>query len=163
MFILTDDNELFVSDDKICFVYMFFVVARFPLGFRDMASSTEIKHDGNLTSANPTMKTRSTTGEFFACYAEVIEGKRDTLEKTVDISDDDNDDEEEDYPFDGVFPLEVFPRSRHRDGSIYRNMHPWIRDYRVTDRRESKLSMPLFPLRYWGRRFGTRPYMHPRS
>jgi hypothetical protein len=105
-----------------------------------MASSTEIKHDGNLTSAN-TMKTRSTTGEFFACYGEFTDGKRDTLEKTVDISDDDNDDEEEDYPFDGVFPLEAFPRSRHRDGSIYKNMHPWIRDYRVTDRRESKLSM----------------------
>jgi hypothetical protein len=118
---------------------MFFVVARFPPGFRDMASSTEIKHDGNLTSANP-MKTRSTTGEFFACYGKVTDGKRDTLEKTVDISDDDDDDEE-DYPFDGVFPLEMFPKSTHRDGSICKNMHPWIRDYRVTDRCESKLSM----------------------
>jgi hypothetical protein len=104
-----------------------------------MASSTEIKHDGNLTSAN-TMRTRSTTGEFFACYAEVTEGKRDTLEKTVDMCDVD-DDEEEDYPFDGVFPLEAFPRSRHRDGSMYKNTHPWIRDYRVTDRCESKLSI----------------------
>jgi hypothetical protein len=88
-----------------------------------MASSTEIKHDGNLTSAN-TMKTRSKTGEFFACYGEVTDGKRDTLKKTVDMSDD----EEEDYPFDGVFPLEAFPRSRHRDGSIYNYILSYFQD-----------------------------------
>jgi hypothetical protein len=98
------------------------------------------------------MKTRSTTGEFFACYGEVIDRKRDTLEKAVDMSgceertvaiDDDHVDEVDDHD-EEYEEWDVIPRSRHRDGSIYRCREPWATEYRIAVRRESKPSKPIF-------------------
>ena len=37
-----------------------------------------------------------------------------------------------------VVPLNIFPDSSHRDGSIYKGTSGWKRDFCVVDRRESK-------------------------
>ncbi|CAM0870785.1 unnamed protein product [Alopecurus aequalis] len=51
-------------------------------------------------------------------------------------------------PLDGIPPLHVFRRSRHRDGSIYslqyKNQDRWERKYRVADRSETVLEATMF-------------------
>ena len=42
------------------------------------------------------------------------------------------------YPFDGVVPMVIFPKSNHHDGSIYKGRHAWKKEYRIADRNESK-------------------------
>ena len=37
---------------------------------------------------------------------------------------------------DKVFPMELLPKSTHRDGSIYRSTHAWKKNYAVDDRSE---------------------------
>jgi hypothetical protein len=39
---------------------------------------------------------------------------------------------------DYVPPMEIFPNSSHRDGSIYSGTDHWKTDYRISDRNESK-------------------------
>ncbi|KAM0922104.1 hypothetical protein ACQ4PT_006350 [Festuca glaucescens] len=133
------------------------VVNIFPRGFRNMSSIiTEMKEVDDsgkpetpvLVSSANTMEPRSTTGEFFACYGEIIDSKRDTLEKTTDSK---YEEEFESwdvlmarYPLDGVFPLDVLPRSGHRDGSIYGCRQQWAKDYRVADRRETVFEAMMF-------------------
>ena len=77
-----------------------------------------------------------------------IAGKHDASSNIVDISGCDenrssannrrsalvaSDGEEDD-----VLDLGVLPKSRHRDGSLFRGTHLWKRDYNVDDPSESK-------------------------
>jgi hypothetical protein len=39
---------------------------------------------------------------------------------------------------DYVAPIEIFPNSSHRDGSIYSGTDDWKSEYRIADRNESK-------------------------
>uniref|UniRef100_A0A8R7PYS2 DUF6598 domain-containing protein n=1 Tax=Triticum urartu TaxID=4572 RepID=A0A8R7PYS2_TRIUA len=43
------------------------------------------------------------------------------------------------YPFDGVVPMAIFPKSSHHDGSIYKGRHAWKKEYRIADRNETWL------------------------
>ncbi|XP_044342889.1 uncharacterized protein [Triticum aestivum] len=144
---------------------------RFPLGFRNMATgirSSEVEgHDSAkpdtrllTTSAHEHsaitqgMNNMSRTKEFISCYGEIIDGKRDTWGKTVGCGEEIvvSDDEEYEswdalmarYPFEGVLPLDVFPKSRHRDGSIYKCTHPWTRKCLITDRSETVFEAMMF-------------------
>ncbi|XP_037450149.1 uncharacterized protein LOC119320128 [Triticum dicoccoides] len=80
---------------------------------------------------------------------DVIRGKRGTRGRTVcDISGSEegnvvNNDDEEYVRWlmardDGVFPLNIMPKTGHRDGSIYKlnTTHQWKKQYRITDRDE---------------------------
>ena len=123
-----------------------------------MASSSREEAEGddpgkpdrrlNINSANDhsavtqagmnNMGTRSTTSEFTACYGEVTDARRE--QGTADS--DGQEYERLDalkarYLVDGVFPLDEFPKSRHRDGSIYKCTHSWTGE-RFAARRESK-------------------------
>ena len=42
-------------------------------------------------------------------------------------------------PLDGVVPMDIFPKSSHRDGSIYKGKHAWKKEYRIADRNETWL------------------------
>ncbi|KAM3353915.1 hypothetical protein ACQJBY_024857 [Aegilops geniculata] len=144
---------------------------RFPLGFRNMATgirSSEVEgHDSAkpdtrllTTSAHEHsvitqgMNNMSRTKEFISCYGEIIDGKRDTWGKTVGCGEEIvvSDDEEYEswdalmarYPFEGVLPLDVFAKSRHRDGSIYECTHPWTRKCLITDRSETVFEAMMF-------------------
>ncbi|KAG2656037.1 hypothetical protein PVAP13_1KG049100 [Panicum virgatum] len=43
------------------------------------------------------------------------------------------------FPVDGIFPLYRFPRSRHRDGSIYRGTDSWKEEFGTANRNETRL------------------------
>uniref|UniRef100_A0A8R7PYC0 DUF6598 domain-containing protein n=1 Tax=Triticum urartu TaxID=4572 RepID=A0A8R7PYC0_TRIUA len=100
------------------------------------------------------MNNMSRTKEFISCYGEIIDGKRDAWGKTVGCGEEIvvSDDEEYEswdalmarYPFEGVLPLDVFPKSRHRDGSIYKCTHPWTRKCLITDRSETVFEAMMF-------------------
>lgn len=73
--------------------------------------------------------------------------KRDSTEEILGISDCELDtDGEEGWEAQlnryavvgGVFPLCILPRSRHRDGSIYRGTDGWKQEFCIADRSESK-------------------------
>lgn len=86
---------------------------------------------------------------------DVIGGKHDTWGKAVGdsghgegiVASDASDDEEYDSLFakmveqrsDGVAPLYTLPKTRHRDGSIYKSTHPWRKQYHIADRKETCL------------------------
>jgi len=131
-----------------------------------MASTTEVKGDDSgkpdmrllitsaVTQGMNNIETRSTSGEPIVCYGEVIDGKRDTWGKTAGCEEGTavSDDEEYEscdaqmarYPFDGVFPLDVFPKSRHRDGSIYECTHSWTKKRLISDRSETVFEAMMF-------------------
>lgn len=84
------------------------------------------------------METRSTTREFNASYGEVTDAR---CGEGITPSDDEEHERLDALkarsPFDGVHLLDEFPKSRHRDGSIYKCKLSWTRE-RFADRRESK-------------------------
>uniref|UniRef100_A0A8R7TZZ5 DUF6598 domain-containing protein n=1 Tax=Triticum urartu TaxID=4572 RepID=A0A8R7TZZ5_TRIUA len=145
--------------------------SRFPLGFRNMATGIRSSEVDGHDSAKPDtrllttsahehsaitqgMNNMSRTKEFISCYGEIIDGKRDAWGKTVGCGEEIvvSDDEEYEswdalmarYPFEGVLPLDVFPKSRHRDGSIYKCTHPWTRKCLITDRSETVFEAMMF-------------------
>ncbi|XP_044345312.1 uncharacterized protein [Triticum aestivum] len=131
-----------------------------------MASTTEVEGDdsgkpdmrllinSSVTQNMNNMETRSTTGEPMACYAEVIDDKRDTWGKTVGYEEETVDNEDEEYgncdtlmvryPLDRVRPLAVIPKSRHRDGSIYKCTHSWKKECLIADRSETIFEPMMF-------------------
>ena len=85
------------------------------------------------------------------------DGKCDRTEGTLDISDTKLDSDGEEgwsaqiprFPVDGIFPLYRFPRSRHRDGSIYRGADSWKEEFGTANRNESKSSISLLPFKFF--------------
>ncbi|XP_020178508.1 uncharacterized protein [Aegilops tauschii subsp. strangulata] len=108
----------------------------------------------NITSANDhsadtqagmnNMGTRSTTSEFIACYGEVTGAGR---EEGTTVSDGEEyerlDALKAPCPFDGVFPLDVYLKRRHRDGSIYKCTHSRARRS-FADRSETVFEAMMF-------------------
>ncbi|XP_044353890.1 uncharacterized protein [Triticum aestivum] len=97
--------------------------------------SSANKHSAGTQGMN-NMGTRSTTSKFTACYGEVTDAGR---EEGTTISDGEEHERldalKARYPFNGVHLLDEFPKSRHRDGSIYKCTHSWTTQ-RFADRRE---------------------------
>ncbi|CAN6243078.1 unnamed protein product [Urochloa humidicola] len=99
--------------------------------------------------------------EYHRKTVEVTDGKRETLGKWEDVAVDTDGREtkvrsgevvvggdEENVSstaemhgcsVDRVVPLNILPHSSHRDGSIYRDTSGWKKDFRITDRRETRL------------------------
>ena len=106
------------------------------------------------TQANGVEDDRTTSedagfGDEDACRTtlEVIDSKPDTSsgETATKLSSTVVDDKESwaaaeipDYPIKYVRPIEIFPDSSHRDGSIYSGTDDWKEDYRIAERDESK-------------------------
>ncbi|XP_037462436.1 uncharacterized protein LOC119333755 [Triticum dicoccoides] len=135
----------------------------FPHGSRGMASTSGFKADESAkpdtrslisstkdhSAISQAMKDAETSGTTLE-VTDPIAGKHDAFAKTVDISGREengrtstNKDTKRvsvarDGQEDDVFRIGMFPKSTHRDGSIYRANHSWKREYNVTNRNESK-------------------------
>ncbi|XP_037462437.1 uncharacterized protein LOC119333759 [Triticum dicoccoides] len=141
----------------------------FPHGSRGMASTSGFKGDDSAKpdarSLISSTKDRSAisqgmeTAETSGTTLEVtypIAGTHDAFAKTVDISGCEengrsstnkdtkrasvaSDGQEDDVD---VLPIGMFPKSTHRDRSIYRANHSWKREYNVANRNETRLPEP---------------------
>ncbi|VAI79372.1 unnamed protein product [Triticum turgidum subsp. durum] len=139
----------------------------FPHGSRGMASTSGFKADESAkpdtrslisstkdhSAISQAMKDAETSGTTLE-VTDPIAGKHDAFAKTVDISGREengrtstNKDTKRvsvasDGQEDDVFRIGMFPKSTHRDGSIYRANHSWKREYNVTNRNETRLPEP---------------------
>jgi hypothetical protein len=130
-----------VSDAEVAFFLMHFG-DRFPRGYRNIAS-TRRGAKGKPNRGLPISSTKNHSA--ISQGMKKVEARGTTLEVrrsatkerkwAVVLSNDEED----------VSPVEILPKSTHRDGSLYNtSTHVWKRNYQVADRSESKCSISLF-------------------
>ncbi|XP_020198386.2 uncharacterized protein [Aegilops tauschii subsp. strangulata] len=103
-------------------------VSRFPPGSRSMTSGTTLQDMNTIAGKHDAS---SNIVDISGCDEN---GRSATNRRSALVA---SDGEEDD-----VLDLGVLPKSRHRDGSLYRNTHSWKRFYNVDDRSETRLPDP---------------------
>ncbi|KAM3213527.1 hypothetical protein ACQJBY_066109 [Aegilops geniculata] len=112
-------------------------VSRFPPGSRSMSSNSGLEDKRLLISSandHSVISQGTKNVETSGTTLEVIDengrsATKDTKSPLIASAD-------------KVFPMELLPKSTHRDGSIHRSTHAWKKNYAVYDRSETRLADP---------------------
>ncbi|XP_044956799.1 uncharacterized protein LOC123407677 [Hordeum vulgare subsp. vulgare] len=136
-------------------------VSRFPPGSRSMASTSGFKADesgkpgkallisstNDHSAINQGMENVETGGTSLEAI-DGVAGKHGALAKLVDIYGRDETGRSTTMDTKGadkkriVAPMDLLPKSRHRDGSVFRGTHSWKSEYNIADRNETRLPDP---------------------